>query len=424
MADNKETILHALRYEMLSSRDIAKRTGISQPTVSRVLKTLPVLKLGGGRSTIFTLLAKQDSLPLYQVDATGKLVRIGVLYERPDEETVLVYADGYQTYENLPYYLYDTLPAGFLGAITLEQIIQNDQTLTTRSDSWSYTQILHYLTHYGVDLAGNFVLGNFMAERASSLSFDVVSRENYAQITTQIKTSPQVFASSIAGEQPKFTAYNGTQHLIVKYSPLLNEQNPVAERHRDLMICEHLALESLCEAGIPAAKSHLIKGDRLYLEIERFDRVGEYGRRGMVSLRALDAEYAGKNSHWVEIAQSLVHQKRISQKSFEQVEIAYAFGQFIANTDMHLGNFSFFLKGLEIDEAAPIYDMLPMAYMPKQGELMNPDMTVPRFVPVSETAKKRALATAKEFWMKVLEHQEISDDFKRLVASMSESLDY
>lgn len=325
----QHTILDALRYEMLSSREIAKRTGISQPTVSRVLKTLPVLKLGGGRSTVFVLLAKADGLPLYHIDEKGQLLLLSSLYERPDEATVLVGDDGYQAYDSLPFYLYDVLPAGFLGAITLKKIIQTDARLTTRSDSWTFAQIADYLTGYGADLTGNFVLGNRMAEQASALSFTKISRADYSQITVQIKSSPQVFGSSIAGEQPKFTAYNESHHLIVKYSPLLSEQNPVAQRHRDLMIGEHLALESLREAGIAAAKSHLVNSDRLYLEIERFDRIGEFGRKGMVSLRAFDAEYVGKNTSWVEIAQSLLSQQIISQQSFEQVEIAYAFEQFI-----------------------------------------------------------------------------------------------
>lgn len=422
MADNKQKILDALRYEMLSSRDIAKRTGISQPTVSRVLKNLPVLKLGGGRSTVFALLAKADGLPLYQVDSKGQMLLLGTLYERPDEATVLVGNDGYQAYENLPFYFYDTLPSGFLGAITLKKIVQTDTVLTSRSENWSYAQIVHYLTHYGFDLAGNQVLGNSMAEQASAAQFEAVSRDGYSQITAQIKAAPQIYGSSIAGEQPKFTAYNGNQHLIVKYSPLLSENNPVAQRHQDLMICEHLALESLREAGIAAAKSHLVSSDRLYLEIERFDRIGEHGRRGMVSLRALDAEYVGKNSNWVEIAQELLKQKRVSQQSFEQVEIAYAFGLLIANTDMHLGNFSFFMEGLEIGEATPIYDMLPMAYMPKQGELMNPEMKVPRFIPVSESAQAIAQAVAIKFWQTVLDNPDISTDFKGLIHSITRSL--
>lgn len=422
MADNKQTVLEALRYEMLSSRDIAKRTSLSQPTVSRVLKTLPVLKLGGGRSTVFALLAKANGLPLYQVDPKGQLLHLGTLYERPDEATVLVGEDGYQVYDSLPYFLYDALPAGFLGSITLKNIVQTDSFLTTRSDSWSDAQIVHYLTHYGFDLAGNTILGHSMAERASAAEFEVVNRDGYSQITAQIQTAPQIYGSSIAGEQPKFTAYNGNQHLIVKYSPLLSEQNPVAQRHRDLMICEHLALESLREAGIAAAKSHLVSSDRLYLEIERFDRIGEHGRRGMVSLRALDAQYVGKNSNWVEIAQELLKQKRISQQSFAQVEIAYAFGLLIANTDMHLGNFSFFMEGLDIGEATPIYDMLPMAYMPKQGELMNPEMTMPRFIPVSESAKAIAREVAIRFWQTVLDNPDISADFKGLVHSIANPL--
>ncbi|CAN8140807.1 hypothetical protein THIOSC13_320007 [uncultured Thiomicrorhabdus sp.] len=64
-------------------------------------------------------------------------------------------------------------------------------------------QVVHYLTHYGADLTGNFVMGNQMAEQSSNLYFDSVQREDYSQITAQIEVSPQVFGSSIAGEQPE-----------------------------------------------------------------------------------------------------------------------------------------------------------------------------------------------------------------------------
>ncbi|CAN5365955.1 hypothetical protein BH10PLA2_BH10PLA2_35060 [soil metagenome] len=53
-----------------------------------------------------------------------------------------------------------------------------------------------------------------------------------------------------------------------------------------------MALEVLCEAGIPISRSEWfdLEGSR-YLEVERFDRVGKQGRRGVISLFALNCHY-------------------------------------------------------------------------------------------------------------------------------------
>ena len=44
---------------------------------------------------------------------------------------------------------------------------------------------------------------------------------------------------------------------------------------------------------------------QLFLEVPRFDRIGERGRRGVVSLKALDDEFAGLAADWPKIAAAL-----------------------------------------------------------------------------------------------------------------------
>lgn len=70
-------------------------------------------------------------------------------------------------------------------------------------------------------------------------------------------------------------------------------------------MCEHLALQTLREAGLPAARTQIFTGaGRVFLESERFDRTvpqtstGQAGRLGMVSLQVYDAEYVGEMDNW------------------------------------------------------------------------------------------------------------------------------
>ncbi|MDR9498214.1 MAG: HipA domain-containing protein [Hydrogenovibrio sp.] len=419
MARHETRITQALQYENLSASALAKLTGISQPTVSRTLKKLPVLKLGAGPKTVFALMdASWPCEPLYEINANGRVSRLGDLYRQPQDRTLLVQDWGHQSHDGLPYYLYDAIPSGFLGALHLKQLASHDPRLTAKSQDWSDRQIWHYLTHYGDDLQGNLVLGKRMAALAADKDHPIRGQTDYSDIVHAIHREPENMGSSIAGEQPKFTLYNGQNHLIVKYSPLCSEDNPVAVRHRDLMVCEHLALTSLNEAGISASETRLHMDDRFYLEINRFDRTQNHGRRGLVSLKYLDAAFAGINGDWPEIVRDLLQQKIISKQDLSIVETVHAFGKYIANTDMHLGNLSFFLEGLQVTGVTPIYDMLPMAYMPVQGEIRNPETKPPRFIDVSDQAQEAALKIAVRFWEAVMENPMISDRFKTVVAPL------
>lgn len=412
MSDKIDLIANALSHENLSSLAVSKRTGISQPTVSRLLKKLPVIKLGAGRSTVFALTYNNEPMPLRAIDSHGNFIELGDLYLQPGDRTLLVNNGLHTDFEDLPFFLYDALPTGFLGAITLKNIVEEDPQLNTKSDTWTANQALHYLIHYGYDLPGNLVLGNRMAEKAASLIYNHIERMEYPSIASDINRAPDRIGSSVGGEQPKFTVFNGQHHLIVKYSPLISEDNPVATRHRDLILCEHLALKALQKNGIKAANSTLHYDDRIYLEIERFDREGVHGRRGITSLRMLDAEFVGQNGSWPEISKALWSQGMITEDSHREVEVAYAFGRYIANTDMHLGNFSFYLEGVTPGKPTPIYDMLPMAFMPKQGELIKRDFAIPRFINVAPESALKAQSAALDFWQSVTVHPGISEDFK------------
>lgn len=424
MNKNQSLILKTLQSDNISSREIARITGISQATISRALQNLPVIKLGRARASVFAAVLPDQAWPLYKADQTGNILKLGTLYRQPADRTLLQLDSGeHFAFDGLPYFLYDALPSGFLGAIRLKNITQQDSTLSTNSRDWTDHQALHYLTHYGDDLPGHFILGSAIAQKAANTQHPRLARSDYARLVQDIHSHPESMGSSIAGEQPKFTVYNGIQHLIVKYSPPLAETNQVAQRHRDLMICEHLALQSLHRADIAASHSELFFDDRIYLEITRFDRHGEHGREGIISLKSLDAQFAGKGTDWPRVTKSLLIEQRIKPEDYSLIETAYAFGQLIANSDMHLGNFSFFSDDLHILNPSPIYDMLPMAFMPRQGELINPDFQIPRFIDVSEPAKHQAKIAALDFWQRVIDHAQISQDFKTRVTPIYQELE-
>ena len=119
----------------------------------------------------------------------------------------------------------------------------------------------------------------------------------------------------------------------------------VARRWRELLVCESLALQVVREAGIDAATAHWFdeRGYR-FLEVERFDRLGERGRRGVLSLEALDNEYigdSGRGASWTRIAPKLLERKLIGPEDARRMRWLDVFGQLIGNTDRHFGNVSF-----------------------------------------------------------------------------------
>jgi serine/threonine protein kinase HipA of HipAB toxin-antitoxin module len=155
--------------------------------------------------------------------------------------------------------------------------------------------------------------------------------------------------------------------LIVKFSEA--EQSPVSERWRDLLLAEHLALETLRDAGITAAQSAVFdSGGQRFLEVVRFDRVGNLGRRALHSLFTLDAEFVGAGTGgWPLIARRLADAGHILPAAADEAGLFWAFGTLIGNTDMHSGNLSFVAEHGRPYKIAPAYDMSPMAFAPRSG---------------------------------------------------------
>jgi hypothetical protein len=74
----------------------------------------------------------------------------------------------------------------------------------------------------------------------------------------------------------------------------------------EILVAEHLALETLNAAGISSAKSKIFQfQNRTCLEVDRFDRVGLAGRVGVTSLYAIDAGFYGALDNWIAAADAV-----------------------------------------------------------------------------------------------------------------------
>ncbi len=125
--------------------------------------------------------------------------------------------------------------------------------------------------------------------------------------------------SSAHGEHPKFPVLlqeeSGSRHVLVKFSP--PRASAIGQRWGDLLVAEHLAHQHLAAHDIPASRSVILNvGDRTFLEVERFDRVGAEGRLGVVSLFALDASFYGRLDRWSACAARLAQDELPRAKGY------------------------------------------------------------------------------------------------------------
>ncbi len=377
MSSHEAAIRELLARGPLSSRALQQRLSLSQPTVSRALAALgdELLRLGAGRSSFYSLRESWPELPrlpVRRVDDAGRLHELGELLPLRPQGFVLRAPDGtLHASDGLPWWLADLRPQGFLGR-AFAQRHAAALGLPADVNAWSDRQVLRALAAQGHDAVGNLLVGDTAREQFLALPPpQAVARNRRGTMFAQqaaLALAGDVPGSSAGGEQPKFTAYAdtaaGPAHVIVKFS--LPEANPLTARWRDLLLGEYLALQVLHEGGLAAARSELVDhaGQR-FLQLERFDRIGPLGRRALHSLGSLDDEFTGdRSAPWPVAVERLVRLRLVEPAALPAVQRLYAFGVLIANTDMHMGNLSFFSAPGQPCTLAPAYDMLPMALAP------------------------------------------------------------
>jgi hypothetical protein len=436
MSPKAETVRLQLSSGPLSARQLVESTGISQPTVSRALTELgdQLIRIGTGKSIQYALrdtMRGLPDMPIYRVDAEGRIRQSGTLVPVRQDGFVMRQGDGVILHsDGLPWWLYDMRPQGYLGRAYAARH-GAELGLPARISDWNDTHALRALLVHGHDVVGNLLLGDIARDRFLAASVpDPIAEEQkageYVRLALEAARG-EMAGSSAGGEQPKFTTYammaDGPRHSIVKFSEL--EESPVSERWRDLLLAEHLALDTLRAAGIPAARTQILDhGGQRFLEVERFDRTGELGRRALVSLAALDAEFVGAGGvGWPIIARRLAADGQIHAEAADIADLLWAFGTLIGNADMHNGNLSFVSEHGRPYGIAPAYDMTPMVFAPRSGGGI-PDIIPEANIHASVTNDtwRRAEALARAFLDKVMAATGFSHRFGACVIAMEQHI--
>lgn len=426
-----------LRQGSLTAKEIMSRLGISQATLSRrVAEIGNVRKIGRGKSTRYVLqrdVDGQSEFPLYQINEIGHAVLIGMLFSVwPAESCALETSQGRCVlFDGLPWFITDMRPQGFLGRAWGRDISES-LDLPEDIKLWTESQTLKALSRQGNETVGNLIVGQLAyqkwvlkpAEVAIELSYKITAYEQLADKSL----AGQEVGSSAGGEQPKFSGYVEHQerlasHVLVKFSPKNVNEN--TQRWGDLLRAEACALAVLQRANIPAAQAKIYTGRQgeVFLQVDRFDRVGERGRKGLASLEAVAAEFAGVNGSWVAIAIKLQKEKYISKETLERIGELYAFGKLIANGDMHQGNLSFIdppvIPGKFAFELSPVYDMLPMTFAPdRSGNMKRQALSIVIDPAVSKAQWLKAQRWATDYWGTVASDPMISEAFRQIAREM------
>ena len=428
--------LSALRRQggVLTSAELQELLGVSQPTVSRALAPLihagQVQKVGAARSQRYVLPRNVpgvgSEVRVMRIDAQGRPSPFARLVPLEGGAFWVDEADGVSArHDGLPWFLDDMRPQGFMG----RTFAHAHPALQLGHDPrhWSDDDVLRAMTLYGDDLPGNLIMGEAAFQRFHTLparASQVASADSYPALAEQAMRGTHP-GSSAGGEQPKFCTITAGRHVIVKFSPAGDA--PADQRMRDLLVCEHLALRTLAQAGLPAAPTQLFMGaGRVFLESERFDRTPLAddaqgrdlgGRIGMVSLQVYNAEYVGEIDNWAATAHRMAARHLLTQADARTLRLLEAYGQLIANTDRHYGNISLVLK--DDDWAlSPTYDMLPMLYAPVSGELVPRDFASRPQQPTAATLGEwdEAQRLARDFWQAAAADERVSADFRAIAA--------
>lgn len=420
-----QLIRHLARLQSASGAELRAQLGVSQATFSRLASALSgrLVVAGRGRSTRYAARrAAEDlpeQLPIYEIGPDGRARRAATLHAiLPDGYYVESAEDDVPSafYRDLPYYLHELRPSGFLGRLVPRR--HPELGLPADARLWSANDVLRYVSRFGWNLPGAFVVGDdaLALYLEQSARVDAVEprerRRRYPALAREV-LSAGMPGSSAAGEQPKFLATRGPDvAVLVKFSG--QGRDARSRREADLLLAEHLAHAVLAQYDQESARSQLvIAEDQVFLEVERFDRLPAGGRRGVISLLALDAEYLGSMKGWSDSVSRLAVAGHVPRAAVGATRIRELFGLLIGNTDMHPGNLSFISSGSRVLALAPSYDMLPMLFAGSDGGSERKlDLGTPS--PRDAEAWRVASDAALEYWQALAGESRLSSPFRSL----------
>ena len=413
---------------LLRGDEIQRALGISQPVMSRLIRDAGprVCRFGRSVATRYGLAREIDGLghrvPIFRVDETGAPHRYGVLHVLAEQGYWLERDSGDgQYYAGLPPFVEDMRPQGYIGRGF--PAAYPELALPSRISDWSDDHQLIALAKRGEDCVGNLIIGEESVDRFLRSQPQSFTRGDYAAHALRALGGQP--GSSAGGEHPKFAVHSEGRNLLVKFA---SGDGSAADRWRDLLICEHVALQILRETGVPVPHSDWfdLEGSR-YLEVERFDRVNRLGRRGVISLYAINCHYLGHDfDNWSRAAQRMLDEPDLSMEAAQAERMIWldTFGDLIGNTDRHFGNLCFFTEDsrpLRLT-LTPVYDMLPMVFAPKDANLVER-----QFVPQPPTALNLhlwhdAAQHALRYWSRLCETDALSLGFRQITLSCRSTL--
>ena len=373
-----------------------------------------VLRFGRARKTQYAARRileglETDEFPVFRVDETGSLQPAGKLVTLEATESVWLPED--TVVDGLPPEMQDVAPRGFLGRSYARR--HADLGLPDNTTRWSDNHVLMAISRRGEDLPGNLLVGRESFERFQVLEHPVYSEDDFLRLSERAIAGEHV-GSSAGGEQPKFTAFVGGRHKIVKFATNTTDN---ARRWQDLLALEHIALQTLCDAGIVSAKTQLLDIDGLRcLVVDRFDRIGKAGRRAVMTLAAASGNVDG---HWSDTAEAMHRRGELSDEGLRRIALLDAFGALIANTDRHHYNVCLYppMLGSESGyDVAPAFDQLPMAYAPPASGNLRNDAVGESSATVNTFAVwDEARRIAEEFWRRAAS-QQLTQSMQRIVS--------
>ncbi len=370
----QDALLRLLHRGPASAADLGAALSVSQPTLSRTIQALAQqvlrLRIPGQRTPRYALTRQLPGRVaalqnLYRIDEQGQARLLGLLAFLAGGQTLLRTPAGDQLFAGLPPSLAFAAPSGFLGR-QLAHAAPVDLMLPPGLRDWSDDHRVAALVALGLNLPGDRVIGDAALEREMALrqAAPIADEDKLlAYETVSQSLADTAYGSSAGGEQPKFHSLTRDRgHVLVKFAAR-------GSRMAELLTLEHLALNALQQAGLPAAATHLVEGrGQLHLEMERFDRVGLFGRRGMLSAGAFDDEHFGRRDSWSEFAERCAARRLLPAEAVQRIHRLAAFSELIGNTDRHFENLSFFVDEHDrLQGLTPAYDILPMAYAPLGG---------------------------------------------------------
>ena len=419
--DKLDRLLVILRRGgFLRGEEIQRELGISQPTMSRLMREAGhrVCRFGKSVATRYALSREiagiGRNLPVFRVDESGHPNQLGLLHLLSGGRSWLERASGDgQEFSGLPPFVEDMRPQGYIGRGFPS--LYPELRLPQRISDWNEDHQLTSLALRGEDCVGNLVIGEESLDRFLAGQPQARARTDFPSLATGVLAGQ--LGSSAGGEHPKFAVYSAERHVLVKFA---SGDGAAADRWRDLLVCEHVALEVLRDAGIPVSQSEWFDLDGIrFLQLNRFDRIGARGRRGVISLFAVNNHFLGDiPDNWSRASRRILEEPDLSMAIEHADRMIWldTFGDLIANGDRHFGNLCFFA-----DEArhlgltpAPVYDMLPMTFAPADTSLVER-----RFTPRPPTALNThlwhdAANQAIRFWSRLCAEDGLSTGFQRV----------